>query len=243
MERSSEINEISKAIAASQRQMLPAKKNKSNPHFRSSYADFGAVIQAIEPIWDNGLSFVQAPSVDPESGLVSVETILMHESGQWISAVTSCRPGRNGNDFSAQAIGSAITYLKRYSLQSLLGIPSADDDGEQAMGRGRAPQVRSSNSRPKKSAPPASEFNEKGHHKSWTEHEQRRFCAQVREIANRGYGDVKGWCISLGRPKPSAMTQEKRDALVNHLRTESGREALEEFVASRDFASSEVANA
>lgn len=255
MDRSTDIQEISKAIAASQRAMLPAKKNKKNPHFRSSYADLSAVIQALEPIWENGLSFVQCPSTDPERGLVTVETVLMHESGQWISATTSCVPSSRGkSDFSPQAVGSAITYLKRYGLQSMLGMASVDDDGERAMGRSRRDDIdRSSSSRQNyqhRELPIIERHNEgqdepvgldeNGHHPSFTDRERKGFCVAVKRATGRGYDDVKAWCLSLGRPKPSAMQPMRRAELLKYLQTDAGQEALESFVVQREFAASQV---
>ena len=73
-----------------------------------------------------------------EQGYAGVETILMHESGEWISnkLLLACKKQ------DPQAMGSAITYARRYSYQSVLGIPSEDDDGEKSMQRGSsAPQM------------------------------------------------------------------------------------------------------
>ena len=243
MDRSTDIQEISKAIAASQRAMLPAKKNKKNPHFRSSYADLSAVIQALEPIWDNGLAFVQCPSTDPERGLVTVETVLMHESGQWISATTSCVPSSRGKpDFSPQAVGSAITYLKRYGLQSMLGMASVDDDGERAMGRQQQRRPEPEQRRPEQRRPEPEPvgLDENGHHPSFTDRERKGFCVAVNRATGRGYDDVKAWCLSIDRPKPSAMEPMRRAELLKYLQTTAGQETLEAFVVQREFAASQV---
>jgi hypothetical protein len=61
-----------------------------------------------------------------------VETLLLHESGEWISCQTPIVCAKQNDP---QAFGSAITYAKRYSLQAILGVPSEDDDGESAMER------------------------------------------------------------------------------------------------------------
>ena len=131
------INDLAAALATAQASMGPAIKGKKNPHFRSNYADLSSVVEAIrEPFTANGLSWVQAPSVDPETGLVTVTTRILHSSGQWMEASVAAMPGRGGKaDLSPQAVGSAVTYLRRYGLQAMAGVPSADDDGEAAMGR------------------------------------------------------------------------------------------------------------
>ncbi len=152
MKTSDTINELGAALAKAQACMGPAIKGKRNPHFRSSYADLSAVVEAIrEPFTAAGLAWVQAPSVDAGTGLVTVSTRILHTSGQWLEASVSAMPGRGGKpDLSPQAVGSAVTYLRRYGLQALAGIPSADDDGEAAQGRRSAPRPQQ---RPQRQAP------------------------------------------------------------------------------------------
>jgi len=101
-----------------------AVKDSKNPFFKSNYADLSSVVQAIkQPFADNGLSYSQFPIY--EDKLVGVETILMHSSGQWISNKLLLPMTKQ----DPQAAGSAITYARRYALQSIAGIPSEDDDG------------------------------------------------------------------------------------------------------------------
>ena len=76
-----------------------------------------------------GISVLQCPSFDFETKLVSVETRLIHNSGEWMSGTCSALPRDHKN---VQAVGSTITYLKRYGLQSMTGCPSEDDDGNAA---------------------------------------------------------------------------------------------------------------
>jgi len=64
-----------------------------------------------------------------ESGVASVETMLCHESGEFISSVCSSPVSKQ----DAQGIGSAITYLRRYSLAAMCGIAQEDDDGQHAV--------------------------------------------------------------------------------------------------------------
>jgi hypothetical protein len=105
-----------------------AVKDSSNPFFKSSYADLTSVIKAIKvPFSDNGLTYTQFP-ISNEQG-VGVVTRLMHISGQWLEE--ECVLPIVKRD--PQAAGSAITYARRYALQSIAGIPTADDDAESAM--------------------------------------------------------------------------------------------------------------
>ena len=111
-----------------------AVKESKNPFFKSSYADLTSVIKVVkEPFSDNGLSFVQLP-VSGET-YVGVTTMLMHTSGEWLQSEYMLPMTKR----DPQAAGSAITYARRYALQSLAGIPSVDDDGELGMFRSAVP--------------------------------------------------------------------------------------------------------
>ena len=128
MKSSEETNELALALCLAQGQMGGAVKDSSNPFFKSSYADLTSVIKAIkQPFADNGLSYTQFP-VNSETG-VGVATRLMHVSGQWIESEFVLPIVKQ----DPQAAGSAITYARRYALQSIAGIPTADDDAESAM--------------------------------------------------------------------------------------------------------------
>jgi hypothetical protein len=131
MKASESINELASALCAAQSQMGGAVKDSANPFFKSSYADLTSVIKAIkQPFADNGLSYTQFP-VNNDSG-VGVSTRLMHLSGQWLEMEYTLPTVKK----DPQAAGSAITYARRYALQSIAGIPTADDDAESAMLRG-----------------------------------------------------------------------------------------------------------
>ena len=118
---------ISAAFVKAKRAFGPALKCKTNPAFKSKYADLGSVIQAVRtPFAAHGLSYVQFP-VSGESS-VGVTTRLMHSSGEWLEQDYFIPLGK----MDAQAAGSAITYARRYALQSIAGIPAEDDDGNAA---------------------------------------------------------------------------------------------------------------
>ena len=84
---------------------------------------------ALPPLNKHGIGVLQFPEFDKDTGLVTVETRLLHKSGEWMGGSVSGVPKDPRN---IQAIGSTITYLKRYGLQSLVGCPSEDDDGNSA---------------------------------------------------------------------------------------------------------------
>jgi len=130
--RSSEgVNDIAQALCKAQGAMGGAVKDSKNPFFKSSYADLTSVIKAIkQPFSDAGLSYTQFP-VNNEFG-VGVVTRLMHNSGQWLEMDYVLPIVKK----DPQAAGSAITYARRYALQYIAGIPTADDDAEASMLRG-----------------------------------------------------------------------------------------------------------
>ena len=127
MNKSDSIKNLAAALCKAQGEMGGATKDANNPFFKSKYADLGAVVAAIkEPFADNGLSYSQFPVSDNDR--VGVETILMHESGEWLSNVLLLPMVKP----DPQKAGSAITYARRYALQAIAGIPSEDDDGNAA---------------------------------------------------------------------------------------------------------------
>ena len=130
MNRSDSIKELATALAKAQAEIENASKTSKNDHFKSRYADLAEVLNTVRPVLaKNSLSFAQFPSLD---GVVaSVETILMHSSGEWISGVASAPLSKQ----DAQGVGSATTYLRRYSLAALAGIAQEDDDGNGAAQR------------------------------------------------------------------------------------------------------------
>lgn len=123
MNKSESIAGLSKALAKAQGEVENASKSSVNPHFKSKYADLAEVLNTVRPVFSaNGLAFLQMPSFD--GGVVSVETVLTHESGEWLSNVASAPITKQ----DAQGVGSAITYLRRYSLAAFAGIAQEDDD-------------------------------------------------------------------------------------------------------------------
>lgn len=131
MKRSESVVKIASALLKAQKLMGGATKGAANPYFKSKYADYGAVLEACKDLLnENGVVILQ-PHVS-EEGRNFVETTLLHESGEFVSSLTEVVCAK-AND--PQALGSAITYARRYGLQSLLAMPTEDDDGERAMQR------------------------------------------------------------------------------------------------------------
>ena len=132
MKQSESITDLATALCLAQAEMGGAIKDSNNPFFKSSYADLTSVIKVIkQPFANHGLSFVQLPVTSEGGKGVGVSTMLMHNSGQWIQSEYLLPMDK----VTPQGAGSAITYARRYALQSLVGIPAVDDDSEMAMYR------------------------------------------------------------------------------------------------------------
>jgi hypothetical protein len=131
MNSSQTIVEISKALVKAQSKMGGAVKGASNPFFKSKYSDLNSVIEACkEELNNEGITVLQPVSSDEHGDYV--ETILLHTSGEYISSKMKLVLAKQ----DMQAYGSAISYARRYSLQSIVFIPSSeDDDGEKSMAR------------------------------------------------------------------------------------------------------------
>jgi hypothetical protein len=160
MNKSESVSKLAPALAKAYAAIGGAQKGAKNPFFKSSYADLGSVMEACkEPLLDQGIIVLQPVGRDEQGGYV--ETLLLHESGEWISDKMRITCAKENDP---QAYGSAVTYARRYGLQSMVFIPSVDDDGESAMARSSKPA-------PKKEEPKSDEpqFNGPNHQKLFEE--------------------------------------------------------------------------
>lgn len=120
---------IATALVKAQGEMSNPKKGNTNPFFKSKYADLNAVREAVIPtLNDNGIVVLQP--IMSKDGKNYVNTILMHESGEFLESFTEIVFSKQ-ND--AQAQGSGITYARRYGLQSFVCVGADDDDGNKAI--------------------------------------------------------------------------------------------------------------
>jgi len=125
------MKEIASAFIKAKKAFGPALKDKTNPAFRSKYADLGACLEAVDgALLDNGIALYQETFDDPSG--VTVETVLLHASGEVIRSGKLHVPATKQD---AQGYGSALTYARRYSLMAACGIAPEDDDGNAASRR------------------------------------------------------------------------------------------------------------
>ena len=138
---SDDTSNIAKSLVEFQRKVpaIPKKRTakvptKSGGEYSYKYADLSDILAAIsEPLAAQGLAVSQS-AFNGEGG-VGVTTVLLHTSGEQINADPLVMPLQGA---TAQAIGSAITYARRYALCSILGISAEeDDDGKLATDHGK----------------------------------------------------------------------------------------------------------
>lgn len=144
------IAELATALAKAQAAMKGAAKDSTNPHFKNRYADLASIWDACRgPLTANGLAVIQTTTGD--GAKVVVRTVLAHSSGQWIAGDLTMTAQQN----TPQAVGSCITYARRYALAAMVGVAPDDDDDAEAAER---PAVQSRSA--PRAVPPPTETEE-----------------------------------------------------------------------------------
>lgn len=150
MNHSDSIVNLAAAIVKAQAEISAVMENKQNPFLKSTYADLGAVIEAIRtPFEKHGISVVQFPF--GENGEIGVETILLHSSGEWLSERVSMSASEEKGKTDAQVAGSIISYLRRYGISSVARIYTEDNDGQTVRGSREQERTQARNSMPEDS--------------------------------------------------------------------------------------------
>jgi len=127
------MSEIYKALATAQAQMASVTKGATNPYFEARYAELSTVLEVVLPALNAAGICLYQPIGSDETGRY-VDTVLAHSSGEKLEMRMHLILGKS----DMQALGSAITYARRYSLLAMTGVaPAADDDGEAAVARGQ----------------------------------------------------------------------------------------------------------
>lgn len=125
MNKSESITKLSQALIEFHSKVPKVKKESENPFFKNKYASLSNILETISgPLNEAKLAVIQLPT-----GTNQLETILLHESGEYISEVYEMKPAKS----DPQGQGSAITYQRRYALGAILSLNiDEDDDGNQA---------------------------------------------------------------------------------------------------------------
>lgn len=152
METSETKAELFKAFANFKKKLKQPLKDANNPFFKSKYVPLENVVQVVdEAMTDTGLSYTQGIA-DLEEGYLRVDTIVLHESGEYMVIKGSkVKPVKN----DPQSAGSATTYARRYSLSTAFGIASdPDDDGNGASQQAKNNQQPKNTQQPKAQSKP-----------------------------------------------------------------------------------------
>lgn len=192
MQKSEQINELATALAKARGKFSEVKKSSNNPFFKSKYADLAVIIEATyKSLSENGLSVMQFPG-EVNEGTVQIVTMLLHSSGQWVSEETMMPVSKN----DAQGVGSALTYGRRYALQSLLNVAAEeDDDGNAAVSKNiKDAEKRFSDAR-------ISQVN------------VREFWKEARK-SGKGNDQVAAYLASLGHVQTEELKQSEFDAAM-----------------------------
>lgn len=196
MNKSENITELATALAKAQKAFLPIKRTEkvgydtTKGRKQYNYAPLNEVIDAIRgALADNGLSVMQPTKV--VDNLVYVETWLCHSSGQWVQSEMFVGEMNQ----LPQVEGSALTYKRRYSLSSLLGVASEDDDDAEITNDAEHPQVSQATSQ------------DKSQH--WCEKHNTAYKLNRRGTYGHYIGDTKEYCVEHPKQeKPAASVVE-----------------------------------
>ncbi len=233
MKTSDTINELATALCKAQGEMENVTKDSDNPFFKSKYADLAAcIIAARSPLSVNGLSVIQVPELT-EHG-VKMVTRILHCSGQWVEGELECQP----KDFGPQAIGSVITYLRRYMLTAMIGLAAEDDDGE--AGQGRKPTAEQEGIKPPKrgsfsgkSKPPEAP---KAVDTPWGEvpppQDSPQAAAEAPRDAMSAYSKASSYVLAA-QTKADVMKASKRIAVSQDQYTSDQFASLEKIISER----------
>lgn len=124
------------AIETPQHNASVTVTTKSGGEYKFTYTDLAGIFEALKTVYkDNGIAVLQEPKTFFEDGklMLSVETLLLHQSGEWVKSEPLIVVASN----NMQDLGGQITYMKRYSLSAISGISTEkDDDANGACGNG-----------------------------------------------------------------------------------------------------------
>lgn len=128
--RSQSLSRIGAALAKAQGQIINAEKTRESMY--GAYSTLAATWDAIrKPLSENEIAVYQRPLVMGDRQYMA--TMLIHSSGEFIDdSILEMRSESNGRMNAMQALGSAVTYARRYTLQAALGIAPEDDDAQGA---------------------------------------------------------------------------------------------------------------
>lgn len=201
IDQSQTIGHLAAALAAAAPALREARKDRANSHLKSRYATLESYIEAVrEPLAAQGVAVVQGVSAD--AGRVTVTTRLAHASGEWMSTSLSLPVPENKALTAVQALGSTITYGRRYTLAAICGLGAEErdeDDGEAE----RAPPRRGRDEHPVER-----EQRQAEHDPSW-EGAKGGVMMRLKELG-LSYDEANARLTARGGPRLSQMPADRR---------------------------------
>jgi hypothetical protein len=211
MRTSESVAKIFPDFIKAQGEFKDAEKNGTNPFFKSEYSTLQDVFSAVRPALSKfGLAVIQAPEIGEGQGQRSVKVVtrIVHTSGEWIESDISVELKESG----PQPMGSAVTYLRRYSLAAMMGIASEEDDDGNATSTKKQTHEQSQKSpappaapKPPASTPPsATKAAPTGDKFRETQERMKKLGTLPEEVIlgfkERGWGQNKAaeWCETKG---------------------------------------------
>jgi hypothetical protein len=193
MKTTEQIGALAAALAKAQGELKNIEKGKINTHFKTKYADIADGLDVIRPVLSkNGIAVIQATDMNPDTGIFFLTTRLVHTSGEWVESIYPLPVGK------AQEQGSAITYARRYSLFSMVGVAGTneDDDGNAANATSAGPAK----------APPKPKISNA---------DKETLLTEAKQVAMSGTDALREWWTSLPQTKRASLTQEEITDLKN----------------------------
>lgn len=219
---------LNAALAKAQAELQHAIKDRTNPAFKSQYADLASVLDAVRPLAAHGIAVTHYMSPQVDHRVVSLHTVLRHSSGEHLDcgAVTM-----NAKDAGPQSVASAITYARRYGIMLACGIApggdNSDDDGNAAQGL-ISSKPTSSPDRSTAFAPVVAP----SHHRSWPE-DMVAYHARLKEL-DVTPTDAELVCQRMKRPLPHFLDHLSRTKFLTYLATDQGQMAILTIEATKE---------
>ena len=211
---------LNAALAKAQAELQHAVKDRTNPAFRSQYADLASVLDAVRPLASHGIAVTHYVVAQTDPRLVSLHTVLRHSSGEQLDCGAVTMVAKDGGP---QSVASAITYARRYGVMLACGIApgdNSDDDGNAAQGV------------PVKPASSPALVPVTAPHVSWSQHRDA-YHAELKRL-EVSVQDAELVCAMLGRPAPHMLDQASRTKFLAYLATDQGRMALLTIEANKE---------
>jgi hypothetical protein len=193
MKTTEQIGALAAALAKAQGELKNIEKGKINTHFKTKYADIADGLDVVRPVLSkHGIAIIQATDMNPDTGIFFLTTRLVHTSGEWVESIYPLPVGK------AQEQGSAITYARRYSLFSMVGVAGTneDDDGNAANAAPAAPAK----------APPKPKVNNVN---------KETLLTEAKQVAAEGTDALREWWTGLPQAERASLTQEEIADLKN----------------------------